>query len=73
MGKRGPAPKDGPGHTIGVRCQPEFLARLDRWRETQAVPPTTRTAALRYLAEIGLDAIDPKGGRATRRPKFSID
>jgi hypothetical protein len=72
MGKRGPAPKDGPGHTIGVRCQPDFLARIDRWRETQAIPPT-RTAALRYLAEIGLDAIERKTSRGGRGAKFTID
>jgi hypothetical protein len=71
MGKRGPAPKDGPGHTIGVRCQAEFLARIDRWRETQAIPPT-RTAALRYLAEIGLEQLEPRTGRSRGRAKFSI-
>lgn len=66
MAKPGPARKDGPGLTVGVRCQGDFLARIDLWRETQAIPPT-RAAALRYLAEAGLDSVrEPKGGKRNR-------
>jgi hypothetical protein len=71
MGKRGPASKGGPGHTLGVRCQRDLLKRLDQWREMQPIPPT-RTAAMRHLAELGLE-IETKHTRAPRRLKFTID
>lgn len=41
------------GTTIAARCQQEFLAALDAWRERQLIPPS-RAAALRQLAAIGL-------------------
>jgi peroxiredoxin len=41
------------GTTISARCQQEFLAALDAWRERQLMPPS-RAAALRHLAAIGL-------------------
>jgi hypothetical protein len=56
MDKRGPAPTIGTGTTIGVRCDDEFLAEIDAWRERQSVVPA-RPAALRYLAQIGLRAL----------------
>jgi hypothetical protein len=41
------------GTTIAARCQQEFLAALDAWREHQLIPPS-RAAALRHLAAICL-------------------
>jgi hypothetical protein len=58
MGKPGPTPKGGPGTTIGVRCQKPFLDAVDEWRlkqRGQVVTPS-RAAALRFLAERGLEA-----------------
>jgi hypothetical protein len=65
MAKPGPTRKDGPGTLVGVRCQSEFLARVDRWREGQPILPT-RAAALRYLAEVGLEAVGANAAAAKR-------
>jgi hypothetical protein len=46
----------GTGVLIGVRCHARFLAVIDRWRQQQEVPPA-RAAAIRRLAEIGLEKI----------------
>jgi hypothetical protein len=66
MGKRGPATTTGKGTTVGVRCQAEFLRALDAWRAKQAVPPS-RAAALRHLAEIGLQHTGSRRQTATTR------
>ena len=58
--------KRGPGHpvTIGVsvsvtgKWQPELLERIDAWAMAQGV--VGRSAALRRLVELGLEA---KGGK----------
>ena len=47
----------GIGRTIGVRCHAEFLAAVDKWRRSQEVPPA-RAAAVRRLAEIGLEVVE---------------
>ncbi len=52
--KPGP-PKTGIGHAVGVRLQPDMLARLDAWIAGQAVP-VTRPLAIRILMERALDA-----------------
>jgi hypothetical protein len=54
--KRGPGrPKmEGTGTLIGVRCHQKFLEAVDRWCKQQEVPPS-RPAAIRRLAEIGLE------------------
>jgi hypothetical protein len=46
----------GIGTLIGVRCHAEFLAAVDKWRGKQEVPPA-RAAAVRRLAEIGLEKL----------------
>jgi hypothetical protein len=43
----------GPGALIGVRAQPDFLAKVDAWRNTQAVPPS-RPQAIIHLVGLGL-------------------
>jgi hypothetical protein len=48
--------RNGPGLTIGVRCQEHLLAELDNWRRLQVVVPS-RAAALRRLAEIGMQKL----------------
>ena len=47
--KRGP----GMGTLIRVRCHNKFLAAVDKWRVKQLLP-LSRTAAIRRLAELGL-------------------
>jgi hypothetical protein len=54
----------GIGKLIGVRAHGRFLMAVDRWRLKQQVPPA-RAAAVRRLAEIGLEA---EHMRAARRP-----
>jgi hypothetical protein len=46
----------GTGTLIGVRCYAEFLSALDKWRRQQEVLPA-RAAAVRRLAEIGLETV----------------
>jgi hypothetical protein len=52
---RGRPPTTGIGILISVRCGKELLARLDAWRAKQKLP-VTRPQALRWLAEVGLNA-----------------
>jgi hypothetical protein len=55
------AKRRGPGRTratglgtlIGVRCEPELLVRLDKWRALQTDKPT-RAQAITRLAELEL-------------------
>jgi hypothetical protein len=46
----------GVGVLIGVRCHDALLEAVDKWRFQQEVPPA-RAAAVRRLAEIGLQKI----------------
>jgi hypothetical protein len=46
-------PVTGIGLFIGVRCKPEFVAKLDKWRAEQP-GAMTRPQALRWLAEIAM-------------------
>jgi hypothetical protein len=67
--KRKPGRPKGSGTTgigtlIGVRAHGHFLRAVDNWRLLQQVPPA-RAAAVRRLAEIGLESERP---RAARRP-----
>ena len=50
--KRG-APPAGEGALIGLRLEPEALARLDRWAASQKDDPS-RAEAVRRLVELGL-------------------
>ena len=43
----------GTGTLIGVRAPADFLARLDKWRAAQSVPPS-RPAAILHLAGTAL-------------------
>ena len=52
--RRGPAPT-GKGTLIGVRLQPDALAKLDAWIAKQEGEPT-RPEAIRRLVELGLTA-----------------
>jgi len=52
--RRGPAPT-GKGTLIGVRLQPDQLAKVDAWREAQDDAPT-RPEAIRRLVESTLEA-----------------
>jgi hypothetical protein len=45
----------GSGVLIGVRCHGPFLAAVDKWRKQRPSPPG-RAAAVRRLAEIGLES-----------------
>ncbi|MDO9223713.1 MAG: hypothetical protein Q7U20_08400 [Caulobacter sp.] len=45
------------GELVGVRLQPEHLARIDAWRATQPAP-LTRPEAMRLLMDLGLAARD---------------
>jgi hypothetical protein len=45
---------------IGVRCHGPFLAAVDKWRKQQQ-SPTGRAAAVRRLAEIGLQSEQMRG------------
>jgi hypothetical protein len=54
--RRGPAPT-GKGTLVGVRLQPDALARLDDWIARQADEPT-RPEAVRRLMETGLEVVD---------------
>lgn len=56
-GKMG-RPATGVGTLVGVRVHADLLARVDRWRGKQAVPPTRPQAIIR-LTEIGLTADKP--------------
>lgn len=47
--RRGPAPT-GKGTLIGVRLQPDQLAKVDGWREAQDDTPS-RPEAIRRLVE----------------------
>jgi hypothetical protein len=48
--RRGPEPT-GKGTMIGVRLQPEALARVDRWRSEQADKPSRPEAIRRLVSE----------------------
>jgi hypothetical protein len=50
--KRG-RPATGQGITLGVRCHPPLLSRIDEWRRVQADIPN-RAEAIRRLVELGL-------------------
>jgi hypothetical protein len=54
----------GIGTLIGVRAHGPFLRAVDNWRLLQQVPPA-RAAAVRRLAEIGLES---EQARTARRP-----
>jgi hypothetical protein len=61
--KRGRPKTTGTGALVAVRCHPEFLAALDRWRAAQPRQPgqaagMTRPQAIRALAEIALIVAD---------------
>ncbi len=45
------------GELVGVRLQPEYLARIDAWRTAQPAP-LTRPEAMRLLMDLGLAARD---------------
>lgn len=49
--KRRGAKPIGKGTMIGVRLQPESLARLDRWRLEQADKPSRPEAIRRLVSE----------------------
>jgi hypothetical protein len=51
--RRGPAPT-GIGTLVGVRFQPDELAKLDAWIEQHG--GSTRPEAIRRLIELGLEA-----------------
>jgi hypothetical protein len=51
--KRRPGRTTGVGTFVGVRCDQDFLARLDQWRALQTDKPT-RPEAILWLAEMGL-------------------
>jgi hypothetical protein len=46
-------PATGLGMLVAVRCQPDFLTKVDKWRAEQP-GAMTRPQALRWLAEVGL-------------------
>lgn len=50
--RRGPAPT-GKGTLIGVRLQPDALAKVDAWRQAQNDKPT-RPEAIRRLVEVAI-------------------
>jgi hypothetical protein len=61
---KGGRPKTtGTGTLIGVRCQTEFLERVDTWRSDEPDSPS-RPEAIRKLADIGLKV--SKGSRRSR-------
>jgi hypothetical protein len=51
--KRGPPSHGDHAQLIAVRCQRDFLERLDAWRDAQE-PKPSRPQAIRHLAERGL-------------------
>lgn len=57
----------GRGLTVGVRCHPDLLQRLDSWRQAQPIL-VSRPEAIRRLAELSLDAFSAEPKRHTRRP-----
>jgi hypothetical protein len=56
--KRGRPVTTGKGALIGVRVQPDPLARLDRWSKSQGDKPS-RPEAIRRLIEVALASSDP--------------
>jgi hypothetical protein len=68
---RGRPKTTGPGMQISVRCQADFLARVDEWRAKQPPQPgrtgeLSRPAAILWLAALGMKAVglitaDPEG------------
>jgi hypothetical protein len=63
--------RTGPGFMIGVRCQADLLAELDNWRRKQIVVPS-RAAALRRLAEMGMQQLRP-GNQAEASPRYGFE
>lgn len=53
--KRGPAPT-GVGTLVGVRLQPDQLAKLDAWISARPEPQPSRPAAIRDILETALNA-----------------
>ena len=51
--KPGPAKTTGSGKLVGLRCHPDFLSRVDNWREQQPDSPT-RPQAIMRLADLWL-------------------
>lgn len=51
--KKREAPPAGEGALIGLRLEPEALARVDRWAASQKDAPS-RAEAVRRLVELGL-------------------
>jgi metal-responsive CopG/Arc/MetJ family transcriptional regulator len=62
---------DQPGTLLGVRLQPEVLAKLDAWIAQQPPPFPSRPEAVRRLMEIGLAQHEGVGrnGNGRRSPK----
>lgn len=56
--KRG-RPATGEGKTLGVRCHPPLLAKIDSWRRDQEDIPT-RAAAVRRILEAALSRYKQK-------------
>ncbi len=48
--RRGPIPT-GKGHQVGVRLQPELLARLDGWIAKKGLPAMSRANAIRSIVD----------------------
>jgi hypothetical protein len=65
--RRGPAPT-GKGTLLGVRLQPEGLAKLDAWITRQKDGPT-RPEAIRRLVEAALKVSEPERKAAKRKPR----
>jgi hypothetical protein len=65
--RRGRPKTTGKGVLVGVRCHPDFLAALDRWRAEQPRQPgqaraLTRPEAIRWLADLALTAASSRQG-----------
>lgn len=72
--RRGPAPT-GKGVLLGVRLQPDALARLDNWVIRQDEPLPSRPEAIRRLVELGLTSQPARGQfkEASKAAKLASD
>jgi hypothetical protein len=68
--KRG-TPATGKGTLIGLRLEPELLARVDRWAASQTDGPS-RLEAIRRLVELGL-AVGLRAGVQTEKARKAAE
>lgn len=51
---------------LSARLPPELEERFERWRQSSPLKHASRSAAIRFVIEAGLDQLAPKAAKAAR-------